>query len=417
MDGVRAALFADSHSSRRIAWVALAIAVSGLVAFGVAGVARGANVHFADVRYFWLAGKLTAAGVSPYEVAAFEAAAAAYGLGPPIDLFAYPPHGLALCVALSWLPVETARWAWTLGNLGLLAATAWTMAVRFEHRAGARVDAAPSAAALWIAAITLGNPFAMHLIWTAQTGLIVLSCLLLAWHFERRGRWLLAGILLGLATLKPQLGLLAFAWFVITGSWRVAAAATASAGLLLLFAVAQIGSEVLVQWPGAARDYETQLIGALSYNTNLKSLLLGLGLDVPHAFTALMVVAALALVALLAHRHRRQPMAANDVQAVLLATSLFLVQGRDYDLAVLAPLVVMLFWHGRGNALVRWAGLAALLLLCIPHRGLAQSGLPILPLYRIAILGALWAWAVWLIATTRLRPGAPPAPLTSANIR
>ena len=120
----------DSPASRRFALIALAVAVVALLTFGVVGVARGANVHFADVRYFFLAGKLASAGVSPYDHAAFTAAALSHGLGPEIDLFAYPPHSLVLCVPLSWLPIEASRWAWTLVNIGILVGTAWAMALR-----------------------------------------------------------------------------------------------------------------------------------------------------------------------------------------------------------------------------------------------------------------------------------------------
>jgi Glycosyltransferase family 87 len=392
----------DSLASRRIAFGALAMAFLGLLAFGVAGLGRGSNMHFADVRYFFVAGKLTTAGISPYDAAAFQAAALRYGVGPAIDLFAYPPNSLALCVLLSWVPIETARWAWALVNLGILVGTAWAMGLRYQHRQGPRHDSAPLTTALWIAAIIIGNPFAAHLIWTAQTGFIVLLCLLLAWHFERRGRWLLAGVLLGLATLKPHLSLLVLAWFLLTGSWRMVGVAIATAGLLLLFAFAQIGTEVMAQWLGAAWAYENQFVGSLSYNTSLKSLLMGLGMALPSGFTALMFALALSGVAMLAWVHRRRPIAPHDVQAVLLTTSLFLVQGRDYDMAVLAPLVPMLFWVARGHRWACWAGLAALLLLCIPHRGLAQSGLPLLPYYRIAILGAIWLWVVSSVARPRM---------------
>ena len=390
----------DSLASRRVASAALAIAVLGLLAFGVVGLARGSNVHFEDVRYFFLAGKLTTAGVSPYDVAAFQAAALRYGLGPEIDVFAYPPHSLALCVPLSWLPVETARWAWTVLNIGILVGTALAMGLRYEHRIGPRRDSAPSVAALWIAAIIIGNPFAAHLIWTAQTGLMVMLCLLLAWHFEKRGRWVLAGVLLGLATMKPHLALLALAWFVMTGSWRMVAVAIATSALLLLFAFAQIGTEVMAQWLSATLAYEDQFVGS-SYNTNLKSLLMGLGVALPKGFTALMFALALSGVVALARLHHRAPLAQHDVQALLLTTSLFLVQGRDYDLAVLAPLVPMWFWYARGNRWAIGAGLAALVLLCIPHRGLAQSGLPALPYYRIVILGAFWLWAASALAPAR----------------
>lgn len=393
----------ESRASRHLALAAVAMAVAALLAFGVFGVGRGSNPHFADVRYFWLAGLLTADGVSPYDHAAFTAAAVRHGLGPEIDLFAYPPHSLLLCALLSTLPVEALRWGWTLVNIGILAVTAWAMGQRFEHRAGAPRDARPSAAALWIVAIVIGNPFAAHLIWTAQTGLMVLACLLLAWHFDKRGRWLLAGVLMGLSTFKPHLSLLVLLWFLLTGSWRVVAVAMTTAALLFSYSVMQLGTDVVAQWLAASGAYEAQFNGALSYNTNLKSLFLGLGMTLPNGFTALMLALALAGVALLAQVHRRRPIAAHDVQAVLLLTSLFWVQGRDYDLAVLAPLVPLWFWHARSRRWVRWAGLVALLLLFAPHRGLAQAGVPLLPYYRIALLGAFWLWAVTSVAPMTMR--------------
>jgi Glycosyltransferase family 87 len=390
----------ESQASRRFALFALLVATAGLLAFGVFGVARGANVRFDDVRYFFLAGKLAGVGISPYDHAVFTAAALEHGLGRRIDLFAYPPHTLAFCVLLSWWPIELSRWAWTLVNLCILFGTAWAMALRYEHRLGAQRGSRPSAAGLWIAAIVIGNPFAAHLIWTAQTGLMVLCCLLLAFHFEKRQRWLLAGVLMGLATFKPHLSLLVLAWFLLTGSWRVVAVALATVALPLMFALVQLGPDVVQQWLGASLAYEKQFTGSLSYNTNLKSLLSGVGVALPGGFTALMLALALAGVALLALRHRRRPMAAHDVQAVLLVTSLFWVQGRDYDIAALAPLVPMWFWHARDQRWARWAGLVMLLLLCVPHRGLAQSAVPLLPYYRIAILGASWLWAVMLTTRT-----------------
>jgi Glycosyltransferase family 87 len=401
-------------ASRRLALVALVVAVAGLLAFGVFGVARGSNMHFADVRYFWLAGVLAADGISPYDHAAFTAAARLHGLGPEIDVFAYPPHSLLWCMLVSLLPIEVLRWGWALVNIAILAVTAWAMALRYEHRIGPRRHAQPSAAALWIAAIVIGNPFAAHLIWTAQTGLMVVACLLLAWHLHQRQHWLWAGVLMGLATFKPHLSLLVLAWFAVTGSWRVVAVAIATAAVTLLFALLQVGPGVVVQWLDASWAYEKQFIGSLSYNTNLKSLLMGLGLALPSAFTAWMLALSLAGVALLARQDRRRPIAAHDVQAVLLVSSLFWVQGRDYDLAVLAPLVPMWFWHARHHRALRWAGMAALLLLCIPHRGLAASALPLLPYYRIVILGMLWLWAITSVTRVSHEEGAKSL-LTSAT--
>lgn len=388
-------IHADFMNKQRHWYLARAAVVLSLVAFvlfGIAGVGRGGSVHFSDVRYFHLAGGMVVDGTSPYDLAAFTAAAVRLGAGPDIGVFPYPPHSLLLWVPLSWLNLEQARWTWTVLNVLMLLVVAWSAARTYQERVAPTDGEVVSTAALWIYAIVIGSPFAAHLVWTGQTGLLVLGCLLLAWRTCQAGAWVVAGIALGIATIKPQLAMLVFAWFVLTGSFRAVGVAVATAGLLLAYAVVQLGPDVVTQWASATLTYQGEVATGLPYNTNLKSLLIGLGVPLSPVATALIPVAALGYTAWLAMLHRQSPRAPADVLAALLITSLFLVQGRDYDIAVLAPVVAMLFWWTRGDKTAQLLAVALLLVLFVPLRLITLSGWPPLSFVRILVLGCVWAW-------------------------
>jgi hypothetical protein len=380
-----------------LALAAVAFSLMAFVLFGIVGVGRGGSVHFSDVRYFHLAGAMVVDGASPYDLAAFRAAAVKLGSGPDIWVFPYPPHSLSLWVPLSWLTLEQARWTWTALNALVLLVIAWGAARTYQERVSSADGGPVSTAALWVAAIVIGSPFAAHLVWTGQTGLFVMGCLLLAWRAQQAGSWVAAGIALGVATIKPQLAILVFAWFVLMGSFRVVGVALATAGLLLAYAVIQLGPDVVTQWAGAAMTYQREVATGLPYNTNLKSLLIGLGVPLSPIAAALMPVAALGYTAWLAMLQRRSPRAPADVLAALLITSLFLVQGRDYDIAVLAPVVAMLFWWTRGDRATQLLAVVMLLLLFLPLRLITLSGWPPLSFLRILVLGCLWAWVTWIL--------------------
>ena len=383
---------------RIAAYVALLASVVALLAFGVVGFGRGDNVAFADVRYFFVAAKMVAAGSSPYVFEAFKSATVSAGLGNDIGVFPYPPHSLALWMPLAWLPIEAARWAWTALNLLIVAGVALAMGHWYAERSAMLDGSDNSNAKLWIAAIIIGNPFTAHLVWTGQTGLLVLVCLLLAWQGLKQERWVWAGVFLALASVKPQLSILVIAWVALMGQFRVLAIACATAVALLSVPLLAVGPEAITDWWQSAIAYQSLATGALAYNTNLRSLLMGIGLPLPLGMAWLLPLAALAFVATMNYRDRQQPLNRDDVLAVLLTASLFLVYGRDYDIAVLAPLVPALWWHSRGSTAAKVAGLVALVILFIPQRLVAQAGLPLLTYSRIALLGLLCAWltaAVW----------------------
>ncbi|MFD2136193.1 glycosyltransferase family 87 protein [Novosphingobium resinovorum] len=86
------------------------------------------------------------------------------------------------------------------------------------------------------------------------------------------GLWLvptrpvLAGVLLGLATIKPQFGLLLPIVLLLTGQWRTILAAVLTAALLAAASALLFGGEVWSGWLSAsARAEEAMAAGAVGY--------------------------------------------------------------------------------------------------------------------------------------------------------
>ncbi len=392
--------------NRSLLTVASVVAVAALMAFGLFGVGRNGGVAFADVRYFYLAAQMASSGLNPYSYPAFSTFSVAAGLGADIGVFPYPPHSLLLWLPLTWFPIEVARWIWTGANLIVLALVAGLMGRWFAARVSGRTALSALTTRWWIAAIIIGNPFTAHLVWTAQTGLLVLGCLLVAWYGLNSGRALLAGIFLGLASVKPQLSILVILWVLFTGHFRVLAIAGVTAAALLVFPLVVIGSAAVTDWWQAALAYQGEVSGALVYNTNLRSLIMGLAIPLLPRVLWLLPVLAVLYVAAMAFRDRKQPFNRGDVFASLLMTSLLFVYGRDYDIAVLAPVLPALWWYSRGSNTAKAFGLAILVLLVVPQRVVSQAGIPALQFWRIALLGALWLWltaAMWR-GTFKLEP-------------
>jgi hypothetical protein len=110
-------------------------------------------------------------------------------------------------------------------------------------------------AAWWIAAPGSGRPRILWLIaalaWypvqyslsLAQPDLIVLLATVACWKLAERDRPYLAGVVLGVSVLKPQLTLALPLVLLAAGRWRIAAAWAVTVGLLALVSLLVIGQQ------------------------------------------------------------------------------------------------------------------------------------------------------------------------------
>jgi len=141
-------------------------------------------------------------------------------------VFSYPPSVLPLLAPLGALSYGTALYVWSALSMAVAAIMGWWLAGR--RRLGAVLMAASPGL---LVTVFFGHPD-MFLAALLVPGLVLV---------ERRP--VIAGLLLGLATVKPQLGLVIALVLLVRLNWRAIAAALASAAALAALSVALYGIE------------------------------------------------------------------------------------------------------------------------------------------------------------------------------
>lgn len=196
----------------------------------------------------------------------------------------------------------------------------------------------------------------------------------------------LAGILWGALTLKPQLVLMAPVALVASRQWRALAAAAATALMLVLASAVAFGPAVWRDWFGLMLDPHNATHAAWSELSLLWgdsvyscAFLLGAG---PVAAAAAQALAALVGVAAVAHAFAR-PMPADLRLGVLLAgTVLAAPHVASYDLVLLAAAAALLLCHAAERGFGRFDLALALVLWLAPlygppHLGAAGFAMPV----------------------------------------
>lgn len=386
-----------------VTWgLALALAGASAVAFGIVGVGRGGGLGQFDMKYFYIAGRCLRQGMNPYDPANF--ALCSRGFTNLVGGYFYPPQFGPLAILLSWLPFSGARaliCGINLGAVGLL--SIFCAGARNSGTNLSISDPAPEARWL-IPAIVLGNPFTAHVLWMGQTTLIATAALAGAWVYAwRPSRIWLAGTLMAVATIKPQIALLPILWLLFERRWKVLAVGAAASLLLSLPELLAIGPiETFTGWLSAIarfREVGSNYIGA-PHVFGVQNFLAAMGLKVP----SLLVVSICATTALWWFRQR---VVHWDILALLTTFSLLFGYSHDYDLVALV-LLLPAFWRLlRGNGASVLVAILLMLLLCVPQRavGMHPSLSPVSPAdlgnsalvhFRVLVVLALMIWLLVL---------------------
>jgi hypothetical protein len=155
--------------------------------------------------------------------------------------FMYPPTYLLLVSPLALVPYFSALALWLLVPLLFLLVTM-----------GRRIDIPPVALLLAAAA-----PAVAQALFAGQNGLLFAALLAGGLLLQDR-RPLLAGILLGLATAKPQLAVLLFPALIFGRHWTVLLGASATLIAMTVMSLALFGPEIWNAYaaiPGQAREW------------------------------------------------------------------------------------------------------------------------------------------------------------------
>ncbi len=371
----------------------LTVSVFAMIAFGLLGIGRGGEA-FADVRYWYVAAKAWLAGLNPYDHNVFQTLATESGLGDLMP-FAYPPQSFAIGIYLAAFPFKISQLVWTITNvIAVILLSFFGVQLLKSRETNTEVEC--SRLARWIIpAIIIGNPFTAHVLWTGQTAMVICVVLIGSWQLAYNGKPLLSGVLLGFASIKPQLSVLVILWLFLEGHWRTLL--TAGISMLAFSAVPILvvsPSKILSEWGNAMKAYQLDpaIASGLSYNTNLKSLLNGLGLNLPPLSLLFFMLVAIVITFVIWKMWRGGKLHRNDILGILLGLSLLLFFGRDYDIVVLVPILSAMWWHVRNHPGSQLASLALMTTLFIPHRIMEKIEVPFLLYWRIVILMIFVLW-------------------------
>jgi len=227
-----------------------------------------------------------------------------------------------------------------------------------------------------------------------QTSFLVAALLALgAWLVPERPS--LAGMLFGLATIKPQFGVLVPFVLLFTHQWRAMAAAAGSALVLVVLATVMVGPHVWLDWLHAsARAREAMEAGAVPFGKMITvfaaARLLGVPTQLAHGLQFVIGAGVLAaLIQLAWKKGYTRGLAAAMLAGAPLATPFAL----DYDMVLLAFPLLWLTGEGLRTGFASYEKLAVLLAFAAPALSRAvglNAGVPIAP----PVLAFLFAMTV-----------------------
>lgn len=247
--------------------------------------------------------------------------------GPVYPVFwSYPPHLVLFTWPFGLMPYLVAYVLWCIGGLAVF--TAVIRAGGVTPRNLAFVVLAPAVA---------DNLFA------GQNGFLI-PALLIGGLSALDRRPILAGVLFGILTVKPQFGLLLPVMLVLTGRWRTIAAAAATTVALVAITAALFGPHIWIEYLTKVGAQQMDLLHEpmgfhLMPSAFAGMRQMGLPADAAWAVQAVQSAAALAATAWTFCR-RRDP--TLSLALLVTATFLFTPYSQCYDLTALAYVAALL---------------------------------------------------------------------------
>lgn len=245
-----------------------------------------------------------------------------------IYAYSYPPSTLLLAAAFASLPYVAALAVWTGAGAALFyrAARPWF------------VDAGlPPALALL-------NPAGFACIWAGHYGLLVGGLALYGWRWlDARPR--LAGVMFGLMTIKPHLGILIVLGLLLQGRWQAIASAALTFVLLFIVSGWAFGFGLWADYLFHTLGFHAALLmqGVAAFHgmmPTIASALLRLG-AAPVLVDAAQCAGAAFAIVVVAVACRRKVATVDVGMIVGTATFLFLPYAFNYDMTVVSAGVLL----------------------------------------------------------------------------
>ncbi len=357
----------------------------------VAGYALGRD--FVNI---WTAARLMLSGhiEQAYDLSAYMSAMRAYmGAGFPFHNWSYPPSILPFTLPFGLLAYGPALVLWSA--LGLVAYLA--------------VARPKNLRAHWLPMLLLAfGPASLVNLLSGQNGFFTAALFLGGFQLLNR-RPVLAGIVFGLLTCKPQLGILIPFALLLLGQWRAIAAAAITAALLVLVSIGLFGIDLWHSYMQVTAAHQRALLHLFEgfYTTMMPgpyAAMRGIGLAHSSAFLVHAATAFVASVAALGIL-RREGASARAILALALATMLVTPYGYSYDLTAISAALVVYLYSQRPTARERvlygalWVLPAATYSIMLAHMPWAPVIL-LLPLLHLAHRSARPSHRITLVPFT-----------------
>lgn len=382
--------------------VALWLTLSGVAVIHLIGLGDAARMGYfgQDFRPLWRAGMLTWLGENPWLP------------NPRFDSFiAYPPQTIPLLAVYGIFEWPAARLAQTTVS-ALCLASLVLLAKRWFETEGGRVGmegraTLPLTLTVLPLALVALDTLASNVLAIGQTSLIVAAASLWALEAARRQRFLLAGLLLAIASVKPQVSMAVALWFLFRGEWRVLIPAMVVGAIMLLPAFVIWGPVTsvtsFIHSLGAYKTLDGAPLGGPDI-TGIPSVFVALGWPGGEILGVLAGVAAFAL--LLQYRDRLSPLL---ISQALIALPLLALYGHAYDLAAIAILWGYLILLGlRVRTPLALALVAGVLLLYhVPSYWATRADLGAFSQWRTVAVLLSWLVACFLETALRAHSVAP----------
>jgi alpha-1,2-mannosyltransferase len=331
----------------------------------------------------WIGGKLALTGdPAPYFGLDAYRKLLAENFGPnyPLHIWSYPPHLLLFTWPLGLLPYMTAYILYSVVGLILYVVVVNEGERRADHLV----------LLLLAPAVTLN-------IWTGQNGFVT-AALLIGGLLQLDRRPILAGVLFGLLSIKPQLGVLIPLMLVLTGRWRTIAAATATIVALFGATMLAFGPQVWTAYWHDAMPIQAKVVfeGFAHYMVHMPTAFMnakvaGLPTSLALGIQAVVSVATIAAVTWTFWR-KRDPVLSNAL--FLCAVFSVTPYAFNYDMCVFSWVTIKLMERTDNEAWDYWIMLAVW---AVPFVTVPMGIAVIFPLSFLPILalGGRLLWRMW----------------------
>jgi len=313
-----------------------------------------------DFAEFWGAGRLAAFGHGAFaytwtKMGPLLGPAAAPLATTPYP-FVYPPPMLLFLRPLSLFAPALAATLWVSGGLGVFLLCAWSIL--------------PRASALLSAA---ASPALFCCLYMGQNGLFTGACLACALTLLDR-RPLLAGVLIGLLSCKPQLGILIPFALAAGGRWRTAGAAAATVAALAALSLSVFGWSAWEGFLDASLQDQRLCELMVPRSQSPYAFLRGCGASIKAAWAGQAAAALACLGFVIAHWRSRQATALKSA-GLIAATVLATPYSFFYDFPVVTLGVLFVLAAPRSRPLGVLDAAALVLIFALPILVLCVDGL------------------------------------------